>query len=560
MNVPRRRLLRTPLSLLAAALAFVAGCAATNPIPAPVTGGKPRLVVVIVVDGLPQRQVVDYRDQLSPDGLERFFARGAWFSDAHFGHGHTATAPGHATLLTGASPQRTGIIGNEWLDPATGEMQYCTADASATYIGAHKASRLDGTSPKNLKVESLGDVLKRTDARAKVIAVAGKDRGAILPAGKAGVAYMYQAQTGEFSSTTYYMKEHPQWVTDFNARKPADEYFHKEWRALLPESAYARSVPDAQKWFSKSAKLPMKMGEGQDKPGPLYYGALIPTPFGDDLAFNFARAAIAGERLGRDDAPDILVLSLSAHDYINHAYSAESRISHDHVLQLDLLLQSFLLDVDAAVGRDNYVAVLTSDHGFTPAPEVSRSLGRDAGRLSMRGAIAKVNTELSRRHGEGKWIHGFSADSVVFNRKLAAERNVDVAKLAEEVRPLFLAEPGVAVVHTRAELESGSRKGEPLFDQMRRSWNREVSGDLQVGLKPFWIISSGSGSAATHGSPQAHDTHVPLLIYGPPWVIPGRIDKRVDMVDLAPTLARILGIPAPAACEGKPLPLEVPGR
>ena len=546
------------IRLLAAALLVAAGCATTTP-PAPVTGGKPRLVVVIVVDGLPQRQALDYRDQLSPDGLERFFARGAWFSDAHYGHGHTATAPGHATLLTGATPHLTGIIGNEWLDPATGEQQYCTGDASAAYIG-HKTSRLDGTSPKNLKVESLGDVLKRADPRAKVIAISGKDRGAILPAGKAGVAYMYQAQTGEFASSTYYMKEHPQWVNDFNARKPANEYFHKEWKPLLAESAYARSVPDGQKWFSRNARLPMTMGAGQDKPGPLFYGALIPTPFSDDLTFNFARAAIAGERLGRDDAPDILVVSLSSHDYINHAFSAESRISHDHVLQLDMLLQSFMLDLDAAVGRDNYVAVLTSDHGFTPSPEVSRSLGRDAGRLSMRGAVAKVGAELSKRYGEGKWIHGFSADSVVFNRKLAAERNVDVAKLAEETRPLFLAEPGVAVAHTRSELESGSRKGEPLFDQMRRSWNRELSGDLQVGLKPFWIISSGSGSAATHGSPQAHDTHVPLLIYGPPWVNPGRIDKRVEMVDLAPTLARILGIPAPAACEGKPLPLEAPGR
>lgn len=543
------------IRLLAVTLLLAASCA-TKITPAPVAGGKPRLVVVVVVDGLPQRQVVDYRDQISPDGLERFFSRGAWFSEAHFSHGHTATAPGHATLLTGTSAYRTGIIGNEWRDVATGEMTYCTGDTSATYIG-HKTGRLDGTSPKNLRVESLGDVLKRVEPRSKVIAIAGKDRGAILPAGKAGVAYMYQAQTGEFASTTYYMQDHPQWVKDFNAKKPADEYFHKEWSALLPDSAYARSVPDGQKWFSKAAKLPMKVGEGQDKPGPLFYGALLPTPFSDDLTLNFARAAIAGERLGRDDAPDLLVVSLSAHDYVNHSFSAESRISHDHLLHLDLLLQSFMLDLDVTVGRDNYVAVLTSDHGFTPAIEVSRSLGRDAGRVNMRNLVAKVDAELVKRYGEGKWLHGFSADSVVFNRKLAAERNVSVAKLAEEARPLFLADPGVAVAHTRAELESGSRAGEPLFDQMRRSWHRELSGDLQVGLKPFWIISSGSGSATTHGSPQPHDTHVPLLIYGPPWVSPGRIDRRVEMVDLAPTLARILGIPAPSSSEGKVLPLAL---
>ena len=543
---------------LGAAIAFlVAACTAVSTTRAPVYGDKPRLVVVLVIDGLPERQVVEYFDQLAPDGFMRFLDRGAWFTEAHYGYSFTVTGAGHATILTGAYPDRSGIIGNDWRNPATGETEYCAGDPSATYIG-HKTGRLDGTSPKNLKVESLGDVLKRVDSRSKVIAVSGKDRGAILPAGKAGVAYMYQSQTGQFASTTYYMKEHPKWVDEFNGRKPADVYFHKEWKPLLTDSAYARSLPDNQVWYAKGGKLPKKMGEGGAAPGPLYYGSLFASPFGDDLTLAFARAAIAGEGLGRDDAPDLLIVSLSSHDYINHAYSAESRLSHDHVLQLDRLLQDFFGDLDQAIGRDNYLAVLTADHGFMPAPEYSLSLGRDAGRINATQALAKLNAGLSKRFGEGQWALGFSAQAAVLNQPLIAERKVSVAELSEEARRLLLAEPGVAVVYTRAELEGNRRSGAPLFDQIRKSWNRELSGDLQIGLKPYWMYASSS-SMTTHGSPHAYDTNVPILIYGPSWVRAGRIDKRVEVADIAPTLAHILGVPAPSASEGKVLPLGGPG-
>ncbi len=551
MNVLRRRLLG-PM-FLAAVLGLVSGCVGTNPIPAPVTGGKPRLMVLVIIDGLPQRQVVEYWDQLAPDGFKRFLDRGAWFTDAQYGYAYTVTAPGHATILTGAYPHASGIIGNEWRNPVTGEGEYCTGDPSATYIG-HKTARLAGTSPRNLKVESLGDVMKRVDPRSKVVAISGKDRGAILPAGKAGVAYMYQAQTGQFASTTYYMKAHPKWVDEFNAKKPADAYFKMEWKPLLDAAAYSRSLPDGQKWYAKGGQLPKMVGEGQDKPGPLYYGSLLPTPFGDDLTLAFARAAIAGEELGRDASPDLLVVSLSGHDYINHAYGAESRLSHDHFLYLDRMLQDFLNDIDVAVGRDNYVAVLTADHGFMPAPEHSQSLGRDAGRINGTQLLAKVNAALAKRYGEGRWALGFSAQAVVLNKPLIAEKKVDVVELSEEARKTLLAEPGVAVVYTRAELEGDTRAGAPLFAPIRKSWNRELSGDLQLGLKPYWMY--GTGNMTTHGSPYPYDTNVPILVYGPSWVLPGRIDKRVEVADLAPTLAKILGVPAPSSCEGKPLPLE----
>jgi arylsulfatase A-like enzyme len=296
-----------------------------------------------------------------------------------------------------------------------------------------------------------------------------------------------------------------------------------------------------------------------DAPATLFYGEILGSPFGDDLLLAFARAAIEGEALGRDAAPDILVVSLSSHDYVNHAYGAESRLSQDHVLYLDRALQDFVNDLDVSVGRDNYLAVLTADHGFMPAPEYSRSLGRDAGRVNSAQMLARVNAGLAKKFGEGRWAAAMSAQGVLLNRSLIAQKGADVAQVSEEARRLLLEERGVEVVYTRAELESGSRAGAPAFDVMRNGWNRERSADLQVGLKPYWMYSSGS-IGTTHGSHHPYDTHVPILMYGPSWIPAGRIDRHVEVIDLAPTLARILRIPPPAASEGKPLPLEAAVR
>ena len=528
---------------------LLTGCA-TGPV---TTAPKPRLVVLVVIDGLPQRQVVDYRDQLGPDGFNRFLERGAWFADAHYGHGFTVTAAGHATILTGAYPHRTGIIGNEWRDPASAAIVYNTGDVAHTYLG-HKTAKLDGTSPKNLRVESLGDVLKRADPRSKVIAISGKDRGAILPAGKSGTAYMYMKQTGQFATSTYYMKEHPAWVTAWNAAKPADRYLKATWKPLLPEMAYARSVPDGQPWFAKGGKLPRVMGEQLDEPGPLLYDDLYRSPFLDALSLDFARAAIDGEGLGQDDATDILSVSLSSHDYVNHAWGAESRMSHDHVLQLDNLLAAFFRDLDKRLGKDGYLVVLTADHGFMPAPEHAKSKGIDAGRQSSSQALAKLNAGLAKRFGEGTWARAWSAQGVMLDNALIASRGVDRAALEAEAKRLLLEEPGLVTVFTRAEILDPMTPDAPYLKPVRKAHYPGLSADLQAVLKPNWMFSSSS-SMTTHGSPHPYDTGVPILVWGPAWVAPGRREGRVEVVDIAPTLARVLGIAPPASSEGRPLPI-----
>jgi predicted AlkP superfamily pyrophosphatase or phosphodiesterase len=543
-----------PTLLLAAAL-LVAGCASTN-VP---TAGKPKLIVFMAVDGLPQYQVTDYRQQLAPDGLRRFLDRGAWFSDARYGHAFTVTGAGHATMLTGAYPHRTGVIGNDWRDRTTGEPEYCAGDAAHTYLG-HKTNKLDGTSPKNLLVETVGDVLKRGDARAKVIAISGKDRGAILPAGKTGVAYMYMDSTGQFASTTYYMKEHPAWVTAFNAAKPADRHFKASWSPLLPESAYARSLPDGQSWYSAGGALPKILGEKDAQPGPAFYGALLRSPYGDALTLDFARAAIAGEALGQDEVPDILSVSLSTHDYINHAYGPESRLSHDHVLQLDRLLEAFFRDLDRMVGKDQYVLVLTADHGFMPAPEYSKTLGRNAGRQNVPQMLANVNAAMQQKFGEAKLARAYSASGILLDNALIAQKKLDPAAVQNEVRRVALAEAGVAAAFTRTELENPSSlpAATPFLAQVRKTWSRERSADVQLVVREYWLFESRRTFAATHGSPYAPDSTVPILVYGPRWVGAGRVDQPAEVVDIAPTLARFLGVRAPNGSEGKLLPLPAP--
>jgi len=541
----------------------LSGCASAPPM---ATTPAPKLLVFMVVDGLPMRQVLAYRDQLAPDGFARFLDRGRWFADAHYGHGHTVTAAGHATMLTGAYPQRTGIISNEWRDPKTGAEVYNTGDTAYQYIG-NRTEPLAGTSPRNLRAQTLGDVLRTASPAAKVIAVSGKDRGAILPAGHKGTAYMYMGESGQFASSTFYMPAHPAWVNAFNAAKPADAFFGKTWAPLLPgydcpyssapsTCAYARSAPDGQPWQTNSgngSKLPVILGDKMDGPGPRFYGNLLATPFGDELTLAFARAAVEGEALGADATPDILSVSLSSHDYVNHAFGPESRLSQDHLLRLDRHLQDFFKYLDAKVGAGNYVAVLTADHGFADTPEWAKSQGQDAERVNPSQMLALLNDGLVKKFGEGKWARSFSAAGILFDETLMAQRGIAPAAMYDEAKALLLQVPGIAAVFTLAQMQ-GTDERTPYLAAMRKSWHPDVAAPLQIVVKPGWLFSSRP-AGSSHGTPYPYDTHVPILTWGPQWVGSGEVKSRVEVADIAPTLADLLHVAVPAQAQGKPLPL-----
>lgn len=547
----RRRLLS-----LALAAATLSACSTTPPPSAAAAPQKPKLVVLVAIDGLPMRQVMGNRDLFAPDGFARLLDHGRWFADAHYGHGHTVTAAGHSIMLSGAYPQRSGIISNEWRDPQTNEPVYNTGDADYHYLD-NPTPPLAGTSPRNLKVETLGDVLRTRSPASKVIGISGKDRGAILPVGHKGTAYMYMGETGQFSSSTYYMAALPQWVKDFNAAKPADAFFKKTWAPLLPESAYARSVPDGQPWQIASGngnKLPAVIGDQMDAPGPRFYGNLLASPFADELTLAFARAAVTNEKLGQRGVQDILTVSLSSHDYINHAFGPESRLSQDHLLHLDRHLQAFFQFLDRQVGAGNYVLALTADHGFTDTPEWTSSQGLDAGRFTNGPALAIVNAALAAKFGVDRLAWNFSASGLLLNEQLAAAHGLKFADVEATARDELLKLPGVQAVFTREQL-LGNDTTTPYLEAMRKSYDPTRAAQLQIVLKRHWIFSYRPGGS-THGSPHDYDNHVPLLFWGPAYVGQGEVKARVDMSDLAPTLAAVAGLPAPAQAQGHDLKLK----
>jgi predicted AlkP superfamily pyrophosphatase or phosphodiesterase len=555
----RPLLLAVSVTLSIAVQAAQAAAPAVAPSIAPALPAAPKLVVVLVVDGLPNEQLQRYRDQFGQGGLRRLLDQGASFSNAHQAHGVTVTAVGHAAILSGAYPYQHGIIGNNWIDPVTKQSVYCTEDTAYQYIG-EETKPSDGTSPNRLRVDTLGDQLRyATGNRAKVVTVSGKDRGAILLAGKSGTPYMYMDKTGNFASTTFYMPQHPQWVQRYQASKPQDRYYGKTWKPLLADSAYAGDAPDALYPATPTSpnRFPFAMYSDSGETDADYYNRLKTSPFLDELTLDFARAAVDGEQLGSNPAgvPDLLGVSLSAHDYVNHAYGPESKMSHDHLQRLDRMLGDFLTYLDRKVGANNFVVILSADHGFPNTPEFAKTAHQDAGRVDSSKLVAGLNAALAARYGNSKLIIAQSLPNLHLDYAAIDKLGIARADVENTAAHFLRTQQGIADVFTRTQFEAGAvgHAGTTRMGVlMQRAWNRELSGDLIVVTKPYWLFGAGS-SGTSHGSPYAYDTNVPLVLSGPKWIKPGHYGQYAETVDIAPTLAHLLRVRPPAGSEGRVL-------
>ncbi len=544
---------------------LVLGTACAQMQRADVAGGiaPPKLVVVVVIDGLPQEQLLKSYDLLVPNGFRRLMDKGAWFSDAHQAHAFTVTAVGHATILSGAYPYQTGIIANDWKS-RDGKYVYNTADAAHKYLDGTPTTEDDGVSPKLLQVSLLGDELRyATNNASRTFSVSGKDRGAILMAGKSGTAYMLSKKTGRFTSTSYYMEKHPSWWETYYAKKPQDQWFHQRWNLLLEDpKAYQRALPDGAPWAAVYNNMTSKMGYmyglGEVAPGPIYYSMLIAGPFGDEATAAFSAELVKAESVGKNPtgATDILTVSFSSHDYINHNFGPESIQSMDHLIRLDRTLAKFFDMIDVQVGRDNVLTLLTADHGFMNTPEYSTARGFDAGRVDPKDVRTKVNElaekkfgipNLAPQHMTGGWTLDYAA--------------IDAKGLKREEVENFIAtvtleQPGIAFAFTRSQLERGQMPSTRIATLVQRAWHRQFAVDLVVVQKPFYYFQSKSNSpqaVCSHGTPYSYDTNVPLMIQGNRWIKPGRYGQYAETVDIAPTLAQILNTRVPSASEGKVL-------
>jgi len=516
---------------------------------------KPKLVVVLVVDGLPQEQIQRYRDQFGEGGFKRLLTQGAWYSDAHQAHGVTLTGVGHSAVLTGAYPNQHGIIANGWIDTTTLANVYCTEDANHTYLG-EETKPGDGTSPANLKVNTVGDELRyATGNQSKVIAISGKDRGAILLAGKTGTAYMMMKKTGNFATSTYYMKNYPTWREQYIAGKPQDKYYGQRWNLLLDEKAYANDVKDdvvIPGVKRANDRLPLIYSSQSGTPDAEYYENLFTGPYIDEMSLAFAQAAVDGEKLGNNvaGATDVLGISLSGHDYVNHRWGPESRMSHDHLQRLDRMLAKFFAYLDKKVGMDNTLVLLTADHGFPNTPEFARENNLDAARIDSSKMMTALNQHLQDKFGLDKLAKKFSSPTVLLDYKKFESKGLKREELENAVAEFALKYPGIADAFTRTQLENGRLPNSRIATLMQRAWNRQVSGDVALVVKPYWYFSS-SDRGTSHGSPYPYDTNVPLMIMGKKWIKPGAYGQEAAVVDIAPTLAHILRVRPPAGSEGR---------
>lgn len=521
----------------------------------------PRLLVVVVVDGLPADVWTQHRAEFPPGGFRRLLDHGAHCSDTHYGHITTYTACGHSTLLTGADPAQHGIVANDWLDSRSGQRMYCVADPNHRLLDEPTPVHA-GASPANLEVTTVGDeLILATGKRARVVGVSVKDRGAILTAGKLGQAWWYSPATGRFITTDYYRTNYPAWWHEFHRDRSQDRWFGRQWDWQLPAAALACVSSDGCGATVETRGLrfefPQPITAGLDAPGPQYYSALRWTPFGDEYLADFARAVVRGENLGRNPAgvPDLLAVSFSATDYIHHLFGPESKPARDQLFRLDRILAGFFAFLDEWVGADHWAMVLTADHGFTPTPEFLRDHVRlQTGRVDPPTLLAALNAALSERFGAGTYARAWWTPTVYLDYRQMAERGLDATTVENAAARFLETQPGVHAVFTRSQLLSGGLPATRLGQMIARSWHRQRSGDLVVITRPGWyFFKNPDEHCANHGSAWSYDTHVPLGWWGPRWFRGGEIRARVDVVDVAPTLAAVLGVRRPVANSGRVL-------
>jgi predicted AlkP superfamily pyrophosphatase or phosphodiesterase len=482
--------------------------------------GGPKLVVVLTVDQFRYDYLERFGDGYR-GGIARLLKEGAVFTNAHFEHAPTATAVGHSVIFTGAFPSSSGIVGNEWYDRASKRQVTSVSDDSVTLLGAPGTS---AASPRRLLAPTVGDVLKRT-GKSRVISISLKDRSAILPGGRASdAAYWYDTKTGNVVSSSYYMKELPAWVVEFNTRRLVDQYAGRDWTPLGNGPPLVRLPPG----------------------GPEYFNRLTASPFGNELLVELAQAAVRAEKLGRGPATDLLSVSFSSNDYVGHRWGPDSPHVRDVSLRTDLLLGAFLQFLDSEVGRENLLLVFTSDHGVAPIPE-ELPAGK-GGRISEKTLFEAIEKRLGGRFGEGPWVVGRAGPAPYLDHERAAQRKVPLAALRREAAEALRQVRGVARVYTAEELASG-RGGDEIDRRVRNGYHAERSPDLFPVAERLWVFGS---ERASHGSPYDYDAHVPVIFLGP-GIRAGRYDRRIALNDVAPTLAALLGLRAPEASAGKPL-------
>src|SRR5215213_700582 len=573
----RRMRRRTLLSLVLTITVVVSSAGFAQRRTQPTVQKRPRLVLLIVVDQFRYDYFERFGDLFGPNGFRRLMRDGASWTQSNYDHMPTYTAPGHGTMMTGAYPAESGIIGNEWLDRASGKRITSVSDESVKLLGGNPND--PASSPARLMASTVGDEMRlATNDRSKVIGISVKDRSAILPAGRhANAAYWFSWITGTMVSSTYYFNQLPAWVTNFNGKKPADKYFGTKWERLLPENEYLkRAGPDDPKWEDVSNAwtpdtntFPHTITGGLTAPGQKFYTALDYSPFTNDILVSFAEEAIVNEQLGQDDDTDVLTVSLSANDYVGHRFGPYSQEVMDVTVRTDRNIARLLDFVDTKVGLSNMLVAFTADHGVSPIPEHAAALGLGGGRIPFASVMGKIQAAISARynpHGKthdptadyllrfqeaGAWREWFINNNIYFNYDALKRDGVNVEEFSQVVVRAALTVPGIARCFSRLQLLRGATSvTDPIERRALHGFYPARSGDVVMVAEPYKYIAETI--TATHGSPYSYDTHVPTIIMGA-GVSAGRYLEPATPADIAPTLSALLRITAPTNSTGRVL-------
>lgn len=513
------------------------------------TPNRPKLVVGIVVDQMRWDYLYRYYDRYKADGgFKRFLQQGFTAENCLIPYTPTITACGHTAIYTGSVPAIHGITGNNWYDKYQQRSVYCTEDKSVKSVGSTGPN--GEMSPRNMLANTICDELRlATNFRSKVVGIAIKDRGGILPAGhSANAAYWYDSKTGDWITSTYYMNDLPQWVKDFNARKVVDKYYALDWNTMYPKETYVQSTADEKPYEGKSF--------GADQKGFPYdlkrfigknYGAISSTPYGNAMTAEIAKAAVLNEQLGADDITDFLAVSFSSTDYVGHSYGPNSIEQEDDFLRLDTTFGNFFRFLDEKVGKGQYTVFLSADHGVAHVPGFNKENKLPGGTLADDRWVKEMNTELKAQFGADNIIvgsynyqihlnHG-KMDSLKVDQKAVKKVIVDYLSRQEGVSRAFAIDDLMTIPFTAKQR-----------DMMANGWYPSRSGDVQFVLLPGWI--DGGATGTTHGIWSPYDAHIPMLFYG--WGIKhGRTTRETYMTDIAPTIAALLHIQMPNGTVGK---------
>ena len=512
------------------------------------TAGRPRLVVVLVVDQMRADYIDKFRGQWT-GGLQRLVSEGAWFRSAAYPYAATETCVGHSTISTGAFPLNHGMVGNGWWDRDTQKMVTCTADPRANNTAYAGGTTKGGDSAWRMRLPAFAEELKFQDGgRTRVVTFSLKARAAITMAGhRADAATWFDSATGAWVTSSAYGTM--PFIEEYVKRHPVSADYGKSWSLSLPPGAYwydekALGARIIEGW-SASFPHPLRGKEGATAPDPAFYEQWGTSPFADSYLTHLAEQAVDSLGLGRSGATDYLGVSYSSVDYVGHMFGPHSWEIQDILARLDQDLAELFTHLDQKVGRGNYVVAFTADHGVAPIPVDMQRTGFDAGVLSLADLQDRMEKALEPFHYATPAIARIAGNEVYFSPGVYGQWKQDPAAM-KALTDAVLRTPGVATVFRAEELASANKTVSEERNAAELSYFAGRSGDLFVLQAPYWLLDGSADEAkrytgTNHGTPYYYDQRVPVVLMGF-GIQAGDYFGPATPADIAPTLGALTGV------------------